>query len=37
VARRKIPLPVTSLSKLPEDFSDLLIELCEAEAEFLLD
>lgn len=27
---------MTSLSKLPEDFADLLIELCEAQAEFLL-
>jgi hypothetical protein len=27
---------VRSLAKLPQDFSDLLIELCEARAEFLL-
>jgi predicted nucleotidyltransferase len=27
---------VKSLAKLPEDFTDLLIELCEADAEFLL-
>jgi len=27
---------VRSLAKLPQDFTDLLIELCEAKAEFLL-
>jgi quercetin dioxygenase-like cupin family protein len=27
---------VISLAKLPQDFTDLLIELCEAKAEFLL-
>jgi hypothetical protein len=27
---------VRSLAKLPQDFADLLIELCEANAEFLL-
>jgi hypothetical protein len=24
------------LAKLPQDFTDLLVELCEADAEFLL-
>lgn len=36
MARRNLSQPVTSLAKLPEDFADLLIELCEAHAEFLL-
>lgn len=30
------PTPVGSGAKLPQDFADLLIELCEAHAEFLL-
>jgi hypothetical protein len=32
----KLSQPVRSLAKLPQDFTDLLIELCEANAEFLL-
>ena len=36
MAGRNVSSPVRSLEKLPQDFSDLLIELCEARAEFLL-
>ena len=34
--REKLSQPVRSLAKLPRDFADLLIELCEAKAEFLV-
>ena len=36
MARRDLPLPMTGLDKLPRDFADLLVELCDAGAEFLI-